>query len=330
MQIDSSYLHFCDSLSALETYTQGYSAVYYVVDSNLIAANAEIRNFVSNHNREVLSLEISEQTKNLTTLNTICDFLLEHKADRKALLVGMGGGITTDITGFAAAVYKRGIACGYVPTTILAAVDAAVGGKCGVNSGELKNMLGVIRQPEFVFYYPGLWESLPENITSQGCAELVKMQIIRNLNTLTSEYIRKGASEKNAAIFASARAKLDVVEQDETEQGLRRVLNLGHTYAHAIEYLSHEEISHGDAVAMGIVLAAETSVRLGICKNAGIVDAIKKKLTSYGLPTECPFKKEEMKAAILNDKKMEGDKIHLIAIRNFFDVIDILINPENL
>ncbi|MCF0174449.1 MAG: 3-dehydroquinate synthase [Bacteroidales bacterium] len=330
MQLDSSYLHLDASFTGLTSFFGGYSGVFNVVDSKVADSNPIIAAYVQEHKDTTFLLEATEKTKTMTTVEAVCNFLIAKHADRKALVVGIGGGITTDIVGFAAAIYKRGVACGYVPTTVLGAVDAAVGGKSGVNVGELKNMLGAIRQPKFVFFCPALWESIPDEVAAEGWAELVKMQIIRNLNVLTAKYVNRGASPSEAAIFAAARAKLDIVEADETEQNLRRILNLGHTYAHAIEALSSGAVSHGNAVSIGLVLSAETSVRLGICKSPGIVEVIKKKLLSYGLPVDCPYSKPDMLAAICNDKKMEGGKIHFIAIRNLFDVVDVLIEPELL
>lgn len=332
--MDKSYLHFGNSLDGFMSLTAGFSGVFYIIDSRLAEVNSAVAQFASENAADTFLFEASETTKTMESVQAICSFLISRNADRRAFLVGIGGGITTDVTGFAAAIYKRGIACGYVPSTILAAVDASVGGKTGVNltvGGEsLKNMLGVICQPRFVYYCPQLWKTLPQEVSAEGYAELVKMQVIKSLNAYITELSAEGFSQADAAVIAAARAKLDIVDLDPNERGLRRVLNLGHTYAHAIEAVSHNAISHGNAVSMGLKMAADTSVRLGICKMPSITKAIVKKLQSYGLPTECPYAKEDLIRFIINDKKMDGGKIHFIAIRSLFDVVDVLIDPEDL
>lgn len=239
-------------------------------------------------------MDTSEEEKSMASIMEICRWLLESGADRNALVLAIGGGITTDMAGFAASIYKRGVRCAYIPTTFLAQVDAAIGGKTGVNFLDYKNILGVIRQPEFTFVCPEVLETLPYRDFLSGAAELLKTFIIDDtgghyekavavLSEIHESADREQAisthlTELEELADAAARIKAGIVERDEFEQGERRKLNLGHTFAHAIEheakkerdssalsgiageqYGTHNGISHGEAVAIGTILAARAA-----------------------------------------------------------------------
>lgn len=306
-----------------------YPKVWLVYDSNVAAHAAKVETVLRETGKLAAahSLPASEENKNIGTVLSLEDWLLETGADRDALLLAIGGGITTDMAGFAASVYKRGIRFAFVPTTLLAQVDAAIGGKTGVNFHSLKNMLGVIRQPDFTFICPDVLETLPTRDFRSGAAELLKTFIIEDGGNYDKAVrvlsdIAAGASiagrtaELQELISAAAAVKAGIVSRDQFENGERRKLNLGHTFAHAIEWKAREtgsDITHGEAVAIGIILAAKLT-------DKALADKLRLDFRQAGLPTELPFPLESLSDAMLKDKKAEGGKIHFVLIRAIGDV----------
>ena len=254
-------------------------------------------------------------------------WLMEMGADRDAFVLGIGGGITTDMTGFAASIYKRGVKFAFLPTTLLAQVDAAIGGKNGVNLDSFKNMIGVIRQPEATVICPEVLETLAYSQITSGAAELLKTFIIDNssdsydkavsLLSQVSEATDKSAALKRqgrqfqALIAAAAAVKAGIAGRDPDEHGERRHLNLGHTFAHAIEKNSKGRIGHGAAVSMGMVLAAKLAERLEVARQ-GLAAGLEADFIACGMPTECPYDIESMAEAMKKDKKAEGDIVHFV------------------
>ena len=239
---------------------------------------------------------------------------MEQGADRKAFLLGIGGGVTTDITGFAASVYKRGVKFGFIPTTLLSQVDAAIGGKNGVNLDSFKNMVGVIRQPESTFICPEPLEALPDTQMVSGAAELLKTFIISNDNDnyfKAVDALKSKSRDLGPLVAEAAKVKAGIASRDPEEHGERRLLNLGHTFAHAIEKLSEESIGHGQAVAMGIIMAARLSEKVGTAEF-GLSARLESDFKACGLPTECPFGISEMAGAMKKDKKAEGSIVHFV------------------
>lgn len=266
-----------------------------------------------------------ESHKTMETVMGICRWLLEQNADKGALLLAVGGGFTTDVAGFAASIYKRGIRYGNVPTTLLAQVDAAIGGKTGVNLDNYKNILGAIRQPEFVHISAKPLETLPKESFLDGAAEMLKTFIINNENHCYEKAVTafNGPYDYEMIeplIKAAGKIKKSIVKKDPNEKGPRRVLNLGHTYAHAIEWVSKGTISHGQAVAMGIIKAAELSEKRGIAE-AGLADRLRDDFESCGLRVELPFSEEELESAIRQDKKTENGKLHFVYIEKIGKVV---------
>ena len=211
-----------------------------------------------------------EQFKNWTTLNTIFDVLLERRCERSTTLVALGGGVIGDMTGFAAACYQRGMPFVQVPTTLLAQVDSSVGGKTAINHPQGKNMIGTFNQPKMVLSDTDLLNSLPDRELRSGLAEVIKIGLIRDfpfLKWLESNLERLLAREPEAlayAIFRACENKAEVVVADEHENGERALLNLGHTFGHAIETgMGYGKWLHGEAVAVGTLIAAELSCQLG-------------------------------------------------------------------
>ena len=251
-----------------------------------------------------MSLQTSEERKTMDSVLAVERWLLEADASRGALLLAIGGGITTDMVGFAASLYKRGIRYANLPTTLLAQVDAAIGGKTGVNLDHYKNMLGAFRMPEYTFLCADVLRTLPPREFRCGLAELLKTFLLADADAYRNAL--KGVTPE--LIARAAAIKAEIVERDPYEHGERAKLNLGHTFGHAIEYVAHEQgddIAHGEAVAMGILLAARLSEQLGLAEN-GLASALKQDFEAVGLPTQCPYPLERLQAAMGKDKKAQG------------------------
>ncbi len=315
-----------------------YPDVYLVYDRNL----ADVASKLEGMCLATKVVDATEQEKSMDTVLDICRWLLMLGADRGATLVALGGGIVTDLCGFAASIYKRGIRFGFIPTTLLAQVDAAIGGKNGVNLDAYKNMIGVIREPEFTLLIPSLLSTLPRREWLSGAAELLKTFIIDNTGgryeeavaVLPSAYsvIPSECERISPLLLAAASVKERIVAADLYERGERRKLNLGHTFAHAIERrarLSGRDISHGEAVAMGILLAARASERLGI-SSEGLEERLRRDWATVGLPTECPFPPSDLAADMTKDKKADGDKVHFVLIRGIGDVVVVPLGVQEV
>ena len=287
----------------------------------------------------VFEIEATEQGKSLETVLAIDSWLLEQGADRNAFVLGIGGGITTDMTGFAASVYKRGVRFAFVPTTLLSQVDAAIGGKNGVNLDSYKNIIGVIRQPEAVFICPEPLDTLPYPQIISGAAELLKTFIIQNeddsyahtVKVLSgireSKSLGDSAKELNDLVAKAALIKAGIAGRDPEEHGERRLLNLGHTFAHAIEKMSSERIAHGEAVSMGIILAARLAEKMDLAKK-GLAARLEADFTACGMPTACPFNVGELTDAMRKDKKAEGGNIHFVLPLGIGKVETMILSPE--
>jgi 3-dehydroquinate synthetase len=239
------------------------------------------------------------------------------EAGRDAIIIGIGGGVVTDIAGFVAGIYKRGVRCGFVPTSILAMVDAAIGGKNGLDIGEYKNMMGLIRQPEFLLYDYSLLKSLPREEWINGFAEIIKHACISNIEmfTLLERYNLKDFQEDkellHTLISRNALLKAGVVQVDEWETGERKKLNFGHTLAHAIE--NRYQLPHGHAVSIGMAFAANLSeLFLGFDQVKRVTDLLAK----YGLPVSFPYDKKQALNNMLADKKREQNTISYILLQS--------------
>ena len=249
--------------------------------------------------KAVIGLETSEEVKTIQTAVALAEQLLEASASRGALVLAIGGGITTDIAGFAASIYKRGVRYANFPTTLLAQVDAAIGGKTGVNLRGYKNMLGAFHMPEFTFLTASVLETLPEKERRCGLAEMLKTFLIADAGAYAA-CVKGGVTPE--LVFRAAQIKAEIVTRDPLEHGERAVLNLGHTFGHAIEHCSEGAVAHGEAVAMGIILAAKLSEGLGIAK-AGLAGRLEADFKAAGLETACPFGIEDLAGAMKKDKK---------------------------
>jgi 3-dehydroquinate synthase len=253
-----------------------------------------------------------ETNKNIETYAAILNFLAESRLTRADAVVALGGGVTGDMAGFAAATYLRGVKLVQIPTTLLACVDSSVGGKTAVDLPAGKNLAGAFYQPHAVVIDPETLSTLPEEIFRDGMAEVIKHGAIRD-----AELFRKlpGMREHLEEIIArNVEIKRSVVEKDERDTGVRQILNFGHTFAHAIEKLSDYEISHGSAVAMGMAIMARSCAKRGLCDEAAR-DELIAMIRTFGLSIDCPYGAEEMFSVMLSDKKRAGAKITLVVLR---------------
>jgi 3-dehydroquinate synthase len=258
-----------------------------------------------------------EKHKQQTTVDFIVGELIAKNADRNTFIVGVGGGVVSDITGYTASIYMRGVKFGFIPTTILAMVDASIGGKNGIDVGIYKNLVGLIKQPEFLLFDYSLLQSLPIDQWINGFAEVVKHACIKDADLfalLQKESIENFKADKNklaALVEKNVQIKTTVVVNDEFEQGDRKLLNFGHTLGHAIEnmYL----LPHGHAVSIGMVAAAVISESLNDFP-AGETKKIKDLLEKYHLPTQFDFDKEKIWDVLKMDKKRAGNSMNFILL----------------
>ena len=293
----------------------------------------------------VVELEASEEKKSLRTVEEICRALLEGGADRKSFVLALGGGIISDMAGFAASIYMRGIRFAYVPTTLLAMTDAAVGGKTGVNFLSYKNILGSFTEPCFTWMAAASLEGLPRREVLSGAAEMLKSFIIDNVDGAYStalEFFRTASLPEKCDAATAARllplaraaagVKAGIVSRDFRESGERKLLNLGHSFAHAIEHLAQTGadgnvgISHGEAVSMGIVLAARLSCALGYAPK-GFDSSLEADFASAGLRVKCPYAPRQLVQAMSRDKKAEAGTLSFVLMRGISDVFVEKLEP---
>ena len=293
----------------------------------------------------VVELEASEEKKSLRTVEEICRALLEGGADRKSFVLALGGGIISDMAGFAASIYMRGIRFAYVPTTLLAMTDAAIGGKTGVNFLSYKNILGSFTEPCFTWMAAASLEGLPRREVLSGAAEMLKSFIIDNVDGSYStalEFFRTASLPEKCDAATAARllplaraaagVKAGIVSRDFRESGERKLLNLGHSFAHAIEHLAQTGadgnvgISHGEAVSMGIVLAARLSCALGYAPK-GFDSLLEADFAAAGLRVKCPYAPRQLVQAMSRDKKAEAGTLSFVLMRGISDVFVEKLEP---
>ena len=269
---------------------------------------------------ELIELESGEHAKNLETIAEIYTKLLDYDADRSTFIVGIGGGVVCDLTGFAASTYMRGLDFGFVATSLLAQVDASVGGKNAINFQGFKNIAGTFNQPKFVICDLELLDTLPQREILNGLAEILKHALIGDPKLFS--YLEHHFEEKNLGGYRdffqrvvrdSIAVKVAVVEKDERESGERRILNFGHTLGHAIEKITR--LSHGEAISLGMAFAVRYSERekkLGAGESKRILSLFNK----MKFPMDSDFDKTKALAAIKKDKKRESDRIHFVFLKD--------------
>lgn len=284
-----------------------------IVDENVLALHGEkFTGF------RCITVPSGEQHKTLSFSGTLFRKLIELEADRSSFIIGVGGGLVTDLAGFVASTFMRGLPFGFISSTLLGQVDASIGGKNGVNLDGFKNMVGVIRQPEFVWCDLDLLSTLDDQEYLSGVAEVIKYGAIRDgdffswLEEKHQDVIDKLPEALERTIAAAAKMKIAIVESDVNEKGDRKLLNFGHTFGHAVEKLSG--MLHGYAVSIGMVMAARLSVRLGFLA-ASEYERLAGLLDRTGLPVRTSLAHDEIYETLLKDKKRSGEQIHFILLR---------------
>ena len=260
-------------------------------------------------------LKAGEEYKVQATVDNIILKLIGLHADRSWTLVGVGGGVITDMTGYVASIFLRGVKFGFVPTTLLAMVDAAIGGKNGIDVGLYKNMVGTISQPQFLLYDVALLKSLPDNEWRNGFAEIIKHAAIldatmfKELLERNLDYFQRTKPALKKLVQRNAALKAKVVKEDEFEKDKRRLLNFGHTLGHAVE--KQYSLMHGEAVAIGMAFAAKLSAEMlkfkGQEKLTDLID-------QYGLPVAAGYDKQKVFDVLVSDKKREGEQMNFILL----------------
>lgn len=261
-----------------------------------------------------------EESKSKETLFELIEFMAENRLTRSDFAVALGGGVTGDMVGLASSLYLRGIEFVQVPTTLLAAVDSSVGGKTAVNLRSGKNLMGAFYQPALVLCDTLTLGTLSEDIFADGMAEVIKYGVIFDKDLFDKVSGGDVKSDMESIIARCVELKRDVVAKDEFDKGDRQLLNFGHTMAHSIEKLSNFEISHGSAVAIGMVIAARASFALG-WSNEDCTQAIIDTNKSNNLPVECDFSPADLADIALSDKKRSGGTINFVVPKNLGECV---------
>ncbi|MGZ3466845.1 MAG: 3-dehydroquinate synthase [Gemmatimonadaceae bacterium] len=291
-----------------------------ITDSNVGPLYAEkVRNQLEKGTVEVLTIPSGEANKTRESWTRLTDQMLAKKFGRDSVVIALGGGVVGDLAGFVAATFMRGIPVVQIPTTLVAMVDAAIGGKTAVDTPAGKNLVGAFHPPAAVLVDPQLLATLPLREMRAGFAEIVKHGVIaddvylREVASVASEVLGAGGSASDrmlSLIVRSVEIKADIVSRDEREEGLRKTLNFGHTIGHAVELVSGYSLLHGEAVAIGMALEVRLAEQIGVAK-AGTAATIVKALQSAGLPTDLPagFLAGEVIEAMKSDKKGASGKM---------------------
>lgn len=281
----------------------------------------------------IIEIPAGEESKSMNTIMNIVEQLLDLGADRHSFLLGIGGGVICDITGFVASVFMRGISFAYVSTSLLSQVDASIGGKTGINFNTYKNIIGTFNHPEFVICDLKMLSTLPDSEYVNGLGEVIKHALIADndmyeyLKKNRKQILKRNNSYIKHLIERSIQIKTNIVNADERESGVRKKLNFGHTLGHAVE--ANSNLNHGEAISVGMVLAAKLSYQLGYC-DASVVENIESLLTNFGLPTSTNIPSNILLEAIQKDKKKADKAIDFVFIKNPGSVMIEKILPEDI
>ena len=283
-----------------------------LVDEHVLCQHHDIFNAF-----RTITIPSGEAYKTLHTVENTYRELVKLEADRSTMLVGVGGGLATDVAGFVASTFLRGVPFSFISTTLLGQVDASIGGKNGVNLDGYKNMVGDFRQPSFVWCDLSLLSTLAHREYVSGIAEVIKYGAIWDVKFMDfleenmEPLLKQDLKVLEQVVSVSAAIKVDVVEKDERESDLRRILNFGHTLGHAIE--RHRKVLHGEAVGMGMILAAQLSNKLGLLPSAEVT-RLTHMIKSAGLPVDMKLDPEELLQNIRKDKKKSGEVVHFVLL----------------
>lgn len=306
-----------------------FSKIFIITDSNVARLHLDDVSQIldkSNIKHQNIILEAGEKTKDFSNLQNLCDKILSENIDRKTLLIALGGGVIGDLCGFVASILLRGVDFIQIPTTLLAAVDSSVGGKTAINSKFGKNLIGSFYQPKLVLCDLDFLQTLPDRDFISGYAEVIKYGLIddepffKYLEDNISRIKAKDPEILKELIVKSCQTKAKIVSQDETEQGKRALLNFGHTFGHIFETQTaySNELFHGEAVGIGMLMAAKMSHKLDLIKNEDVA-RIKKHLSDSGLftsPKEVrkSWNKDELLSHLYKDKKVQNNKLTFILL----------------
>ncbi len=298
----------------------------YITDENVYALHQK-----KFKGKKTIVIPAGEEHKQQATVDFIIEALLNFGATRQSVLIGVGGGVVTDMVGYVAGVYMRGVAVGFVPTTILAMVDASIGGKNGIDVGLYKNMVGLIRQPQFLVYDVDFLKSLPKHQWENGFAEIIKhaaikdAKMMKELSMNNIGYYQKNKKALASLIERNVQIKIKVVQKDEFEKGDRKLLNFGHTIGHAIE--NQHVLLHGHAISIGMVYAAKISqVLTGFSETNILVETLKK----YGLPTAMHFDIQEAMQVMQKDKKKASAGMQYVVLQKIGKAVSETIPMKSL
>jgi 3-dehydroquinate synthase len=313
------------AMSALKQLADPATSII-ITDENVFAAHGKkFRHW------NTIVLKAGEEFKVQATVDSIVDQLIGMDCNRNSTLVGIGGGVVTDITGYVASVYMRGIRFGFVPTSLLAMVDASVGGKNGVDVGVYKNMIGLVKQPAFILHDMAFLNSLPEDEWKNGFAEIIKHACIkdasmfRELNERSLPFYMKKKQEIAALVKRNVLLKNRLVVLDEFEKGDRKLLNFGHTLGHALE--NQYELSHGQAIAVGMCFAAQLSYKIKNFRKAHDVFSL---IEKYGLPSSLDFDKNKVIRVLSMDKKKDRSHIHYVLLERIGKAVLHPVTPDQI
>lgn len=331
-----------DLLSYTAALLNGFKAGRFVIvtDTNveaLYGSNLQDQLEEAGIRAELVSFPAGEASKNMDTILYLAKELIRLGADRKTMLLALGGGVTGDITGFLASIYMRGVPFIQIPTTLLAQVDSSVGGKTGVDLAEGKNLLGTFYQPKLVLTDVNTLSTLPKQELKNGLAEVIKYAMIRSpklfqiLEEKWNEVLELDSEVITTIVALSCAIKAEIVEQDEKEAGLRRILNFGHTAGHAIEAAADYTISHGEAVNMGMVVAARMAFKRELMSFEEFSRFVRL-LERFDLPYAIParFSPNELLSIMKHDKKMQSGELHYVLNKGIGDCEIVVIPDEEI
>ena len=303
-----------DVINSLDNYLPEGKRVIIITDGNVHRRYKEIIN-----RYDYCLIGLGETIKTMTTVNKLYAELLERGADRTTFIVGIGGGIVTDITGFVASTYMRGLRFGFVATTLLAQVDSSVGGKTAIDLAAGKNLAGAFWQPSVVIADVGCLATLTPEQFADGCGEVVKHAVIADpelfaeleKTPLTLELLNRDVARVALIIARNIDIKRAVVVADERETNQRKLLNFGHSAGHAVEACEHFELGHGNCVSIGMGIITRAAALHGVC-DAALPGRIEELCARHGLKTRCELSADAVFAEALHDKKRAGDTIDLV------------------
>lgn len=316
------------SFKFLDYISSKYSKVLIISDNNIWNLyNEKFENLDNKDKIYKFLIEPTESSKSFYNYLKIVDFLIENNFSRNDLIVAFGGGVVGDLAGFVSATFHRGLTFLQIPTTLLAMVDSSIGGKNGINYGNAKNIIGTFKNPDFIVCDTNILDTLGSNFIRQGFAEIIKYAILFDEELF--DYLERTDLDKldfELIIKKCIEHKVNIVNEDKFDKGKRNLLNLGHTVGHSIEKLSDFEISHGDAVAIGIIYISYISTKLGLCKN-NVFNRIVNLIEKFDLPISVNFSYKDIFNSSTYDKKINGDMINIILVN---DIGDCMINKISL